>query len=192
MGIVMLNGELYGGGGKSTTRFVSDTTDENYGWIQYKDENGEWVNWNYTLDTTLPLYMSSANEGGFYTYVGKPSSVTTEIDLEKPTVTFGGDIVVNHWCGSGQKGGCIVSQKVDLTDYDVWSFDCTIETGNLYAFITTGLGEYITTVAFNTISGSGTKTIDISKLSGEYHVGFFMHHYYPNWIKITLGNIYLE
>ena len=54
MGKIIRNGIEYagdGGGGVTTTRFVKDASDPNYGWIQYKDENGDWVNWECVNET---------------------------------------------------------------------------------------------------------------------------------------------
>lgn len=46
MGIIKLNDITYdGGGGDDHFRYVNDVSDENFGWIQYQDENGEWVNY---------------------------------------------------------------------------------------------------------------------------------------------------
>ena len=45
MGKIMRNDIPYCVGGDDAFRYVNDVTDENYGWIQYQLEDGNWVNY---------------------------------------------------------------------------------------------------------------------------------------------------
>ena len=52
--------EALGNIDNATVRYVSDEADENFGWVQTKDVNGNWVNWKYGVGTATYLILKGA------------------------------------------------------------------------------------------------------------------------------------
>lgn len=213
MGIVMLNGELYGGGGKSTTRFISDVNDENYGWIQYKDENGEWVNWNYLLETEKWLYTEGQNLGEFSAYAGTVHGYSHSGNLFAPTVTFGESMTITQTqFGSESSGathgvgaGCVISKSFDLTNFSKLtlhhSTSCNDTDGGITyvkVAIVSSKASKMTASASVTLlsavsqtSASGDVELDISSLKGEYYIAIDIENYLNTKPKTVISNMKL-
>lgn len=58
----------------STVRYVNDESDQNYGWVQYLDADGNWVNWVQSGATERYLFLAgdeyTKETGGFSVYNG--------------------------------------------------------------------------------------------------------------------------
>ena len=119
MGLIMKNGIPYGGGGSggnsASSRFIKDSTDENFGWIQCKDADGNWVNW-IQAEKNGVLFSANNNAAEFqatttygYHYYLDPSIVTVgDVLTLKPddSATLG-----------NSKSFVMMSKKIDVTDY---------------------------------------------------------------------------
>lgn len=199
MGKIMRNGVPYCVGGDDAFRYVNDVTDENYGWIQYQLEDGSWVNYKQVETLIYPLYMSSANEGGFSAYAGALTSISW-LTLKNPTATFSDDmsISINNAYGS------VISNLVDLTDYEVLKFHhkttstAAADGCTLTVFVTQAKSSVMTAAAknlfyLNLTSKEEDIEIDISNLSGEYYIGFEIFASNSSWTTTTeISNMYLE
>lgn len=208
MGKIIRNGnELKGSSGITTTRFVNDTSDENYGWIQVKDENGEWVNYKFAIDTTAWLYHDGTNHAEFEKYEGAISSYGVYTSMDDLIVTFGEDLVV---ATSGTNEGAmfsetVMSKAIDVTNYSKLKFshntvaDQASEYNKVGVFLTQVLESSMTAAAEKVLltsetSSAGEVEIDISSLSGEYYVGICIKSNINNQgsITVTLIDPYLE
>ena len=166
------------GGDEATVRYVSNEADENFGWVQYLDANGTWVNWEQAVMTNYPLYTSDANEGKFEAYAGKMSGSSGNT-TKAPTVSFGTTMDVSFSTPNYGDNfvGCAISELVDLSKFSKLRFQ-HITTKNIHAnsqgavkvYITTTKGSTMTAVTSRELNGSGDIEIDISSVNGKCHI----------------------
>lgn len=124
-------------------------------------QNSSWQTlWGGTLFADGNQYESIT--GGWYKYTGTGFDGSTAIIQDTITTTS----------PSGGSGGVGTRKKIDLTNFNTIRCEVTALNNNgafLISGVNTGyLGEHI--VAFSEFISVGTKTMDISNLSGEYYV----------------------
>lgn len=211
MGKIIRNGVIYSGGGSgsTTTRFVQDTSDENYGWIQYKDENGDWVNWVQTDAGTAWLYHDGRNYGEFSAYKGMISGYTNEgvLDYANISVIEGDNLTVQFdGTSSGAMAvGSAISKLYDLTDYSkfIFEYECSAYASNEYnkiaVFITQAKKTSMTPLAEQVLMTTGTSKsgkveLDIGSIEGEYYIAICLlsNINARGPLSVTLIDPYLE
>lgn len=205
MGKIMRNGVPYCVGGDDAFRYVNDVTDENYGWIQYRLEDGSWVNYKQVETLIYPLYMSSANEGGFSAYAGSATGGYTRITptlvkAESLKVSFKGTLDSNAFYV-----GCAISKEIDLTRFTTLRFTHSSSGTNGSSstngtfFITSTKGTTMTPIVTKTLfnaydlnNQSGEKVIDISSLNGTFYIGIEVRAYDLATATVSISNMYME
>lgn len=211
MGLIMRNGKLYrvGGGGDDAFRYVNDPNDENYGWIQYQDADGNWVNYEPAFTKKYVLFEPNNNAANFVAYAGGIDS-TAKL---APTVTFGDVMAIvqahsGSTSGSDSKMGCVITENsIDLTEYDTIKLEYT-DTGSKQALsdvyakliITSAKATNMTATASqyifqNSLLTSGEVELDISAIDGEYYVAILLHSFGMNdygYARVNVNNMYME
>lgn len=188
----------------STVRVVRDEADENFGWIQYKDADGNWINWEQAITTNYPLYMSTENEGGFEAYAGKIAGDKGNT-VKAPTVNFGTTMDVSFATPNYGDSfvGCVVSEIVDLSRYDKLFLTHTTTTnigngseGYVKVFVTNAKGNTMNAATTMLLTGSGDVEIDLSNVSGEYYIAVEVYLYCTGMqndkVETKISNMYLE
>ncbi len=199
------------GGDEATVRYVSNEADENFGWVQYLDANGTWVNWEQAVMTNYPLYMSSANEGGFALYQTHINNGTTYSEL-----TFADKMTLKH-----KRGGVSItkaySECVDITRYSTLYFDYSTQIsgstgGYSYVLLVVDKNKHNSAyksandynlqadtmlsyqlLPFNSASKSQNGVqIDVSNIIGECYVGIVILSNVDSGISADISNMYLE
>lgn len=192
----------------STVRYVSDEADDNFDWIQVKDAEGEWINAIQAYTQNYPLYMTSANEGGFTAYKG--SDWSGGIYTYLPNVTFGTSMAFNINQANG--GGSVITGLIDLSRFTkiklhhISSITDDVIANRKYnyvsLFVTNNKKEFMgdsVVASIKLVGGEGATTknaegdveLDISALNGEYFIGICCH--VSNGTASTeISNMYME
>ena len=160
----------------STVRYVNDESDENYGWVQYKEADGTWVNWkNLSFDISDIIKDGELNED--YTFKSlclgaNPVTITQET----------GCVSFSH-TSDNNMGFVCTEQSIGATNFTKCKFTVvsalSANTSNVYGFglctkndSVSGISGSI--VATKSISSSGLLEyeVDISNVNGDVYVYF--------------------
>lgn len=189
----------------SAVRYVKDEADENFDWIQVKNSEGEWINAVKANTLLRPLYMTSANEGGFAAYEGSAGSDTGLHAWSPTTVTFGESMVV-QMNGNGSGGGCsVMTELIDMTRFKKIKLNhkstTTVANQHTYVrlFVTSVKQKYMGETIISSIdlisNYAGTKEdpveLDISALEGKYYIGICCHTG-GSLVTTEISNMYME
>lgn len=142
-------------------------------------QGGTWVDfWNNVL-------YESGNEYEFVTggWIGTPKKYDSGSNAVEAKITRGSTTITMK---SNGDGGCLVhtANKIDLTNYSKLVFDGKVSKASSYASLAnmrvwSNFGTYQTSNAAATASlqyhSDGEVTLDVSKLTGSYYIGFGLH-----------------
>lgn len=162
-------------------------------------QGGSWTKW-----WSGELY-DAGNEyddytGGFISAeIGYTTSTASYTIL--PTITRNAnnlEISIADGLSASSAGGVYLKNKVDLTSYDALNFQGVMHAGQssyaalqvricVWSDLPTYVDDYL--VASATGETSSGKVVDISSLSGEYYIGFWMYNYQS---YITVNKLWLE
>ena len=142
-------------------------------------QNGAWVDWwSGVLYENGDEYENIT--GG---WIGTPKKYDSGCNAVEANITRGTTTITMKPNGDGS---CIVhtANKIDLTNYSKLVFDGKVSGASSYASLAnmrvwSDFGTYQTSKAAATASlqyhSDGVVTLDISKLTGSYYVGFGLH-----------------
>ena len=142
-------------------------------------QNGAWVDWwNGELYKNGDEYENIT--GG---WIGTPKKYDSASNAVEATITRGSTTITMKPNGDG---GCLVhtANKIDLTNYSKLIFDGKVSGATAYASLAnmrvwSDFGTYQTSNAVATASlqyhSNGEVTLDVSKLTGSYYIGFGLH-----------------
>ena len=190
MGKIIRNGITYSGGssgGNCTVRYVNNESDADYDYIQVKNADGTWKNWEYAaLDGVYIVKDGVWNTK--YTFKAYKDTTTQTITSDARGLKFAR-------LSNSTTGAYMMSDdSFDVTNYSkikftIASFSCS-SNGAAYA------GLYPTNVANNlavqrTFSNNVTEyEVDISELNGELYLGFVFPINTPT--TIVFSDIHFE
>ena len=198
MPTIMFNGELFGDG--CTTRLIDDVMDENYGWVQYLDVNGEWQNWRLAIVPTVDLFVDGANNANFAKFSGGSTGYEAKNDGTlslSPTISikqYGNNVNI-----SSVKEMCLMSDAYDLTNYNTLRLEHTSSTDWGYAHINdvcvtivAEKGTSMTSVArvwlLNGAKSTSTAiNLDVSSLTGNHYILIEVMANGPNYAQTSIN-----
>lgn len=165
----------------ATIRYVNDESDENFGWIQVKDAEGEWTNYRFAGINDKYVWMDGVDNGDFVGYAGSTTNNGNPNIAEEAEVIKGEELLTVQF-SSAVKVGSAVTRAYDVTSYTSLVFSYTtfasIANGStkVYVFLTKELKREMTPdvefIAMQNDTGkTATQTLDISNLSGMYYIG---------------------
>lgn len=189
MGKIMKNGRSYTyTSAPTTTRFVSDPNNENYGWIQYKDENGEWVNWEQ-VETIGTIGTYLYNDGVINTDIANLVSSYVAVTGDNPTgtTTFNANCITLTGKGDGGSSRqqiVVTDRVVNLKDYkkivvelDDFDFETGFSGVTGLAFIGLSVSTSNNAVTWSQVDGlkiSSSKgnrvELDVSSISSSMYI----------------------
>lgn len=206
MGKIMKNGRSYTyASAPTTTRFVSDPNNENYGWIQYKDENGEWVNYEQAIRSGV-LFSANNNAAEFVATEEYSSFYYTDPSI----LTVGETLVLKPDDSKTMETShafVMMSKKIDVTDYSKIVMKHTTilpQAGNANwagIFVTDALTAkvptrltplaqiYYMSTDIPKQSSSEPVELDISSISGTVYIFVELR---PNFTGVTSANCSCE
>lgn len=170
------------GTGDGTVRYVNDTADENYDYIQLKKADGTWVNWDRGNVNGYALYEDGYNGGSFNAYAGS----IVYASGEEPNVEYGNTMNISLET-DGLKTGSVLSKIIDLTNYNTITLshvsNCSSNNEGCQAqlFVTNTKESKMTPLASTYIvqrgqqgDSSGTITLDVSSINEECYIGIYV------------------
>ena len=188
-------------GDESTVRFVNNESDENFDWIQVKDANDEWINFQRAYTQRYELYVSQNNGAEFTAYAGGVDGYVTSAG-GTPEVAFANAMTVTMTksIADGFGIGCVISKPIDLSRFNKLKFYHESTLSNAYAritvFITQLKDKKMTPITSQILaqdtSANGNVEIDISGLNGEYYIGIETKKCGNSNASVTISNMYME
>ena len=171
-------------------------------------KNGEWVETSLKARTEImSLYVDGEDYARFISYAGGVGETSYGETVTTPTLTKSGEMVITLTNpNDSYMRGSVVSASVDFTGYNELKFTHTSTTagGNgvtrTVLIITPVRETLMTPVSSLELSRANANptvtdedvTIDVSELSGEYHIGIFMRMYGKVTSRTSIKNMYLE
>ena len=201
MGKIMKNGRSYTyTSAPTTTRFVSDPNNENYGWIQYKDENGEWVNWEraeinskcVVKDGIYNDEYSFTNRGGS----GNTTTITESVTQNMRYVSFTSSTT------NGNGTAIFISDQVfDLSKYSklvlnvtnaVYGSDSASQPWPVIGF--TSAATSVNKLVELIVNSKGNKEIDLTNVNSTNAYLYFSMYCGDTGKRptIAVSDLYLE
>lgn len=154
-------------------------------------QGGEWADWV----TYLYIHGDVCDDitGGWKTVAIDDSDTVSH----HPTVTYNDDYVQIGRNWSLNDGGVFcTTNKIDLTSFDRLCFEGSLTIGaeygicNLYVWSSLGSTAATNVVASKSAPVTDYAEIDISSLSGEYVIGFYLHGAAVS--GVTMYSMYLQ
>ena len=110
-----------------------------------------------------------------------------------PTITYNTETMVMQQVSDPYRHGIVVTTSlIDLAKYNQLVFEGSVSDSNaayISMVVWSSLGTYVWDNVAASKAMSSKTTLDISKLTGKYYVGFILYHEYR---KITMRKLYLQ
>lgn len=150
----------------------------------YDDTWNEWVSSGTTLEELTSLYLYTAGEdntsvtGGYVNYNYKSAS-SGATKFATPTISTSDTYITFKQSGS-YMGTVFTSLGVDLTNYSKIKINRTVTSNGSSNYtctfgLTSAIKNNYDEAAKVSIKGSGDVYLDISSLSGKYHLYFMLY-----------------
>lgn len=156
--------------------------------------NGAWVAWKLTIYDAG--YINTDAIGSFVS-VGKQASSTNGGTAAAPTVTYNADNILIY-TSNNYKGGIVYTElPVDLTAFSTVNVYAKESGGyapslKIYSAIGSYQDSNVAASVTITKGATGTYSVDVSALSGEYFIGFAMLGDSGTGVSLNVYNLWCE